>query len=73
MDTVFPSSPPRICFQAGRYRVRKAWASPPSCDYIVEEGEGEFEVKRFNDMSDDLALTRAQDLCMNLAWQERVR
>lgn len=63
----------QICFSVGRYRVRRAPAAPPSSDYIVEEGEGDFEVRRFNDMSDDLALTRAQDLCMSLAWQERVR
>ncbi len=62
-----------ICFKTCRYRVRRVAAAPPSSDYIVEEDEGEFEVKRFNDMSDDLARTRAEELCMSLAWQERVR
>lgn len=62
-----------VCFKAGRYRIRRVPAAPPSYDYVVEEDEGEFEVKRFNDMSDDLARTRAEELCMSLAWQERVR
>lgn len=71
--TTIHQAPARILFQAGRYRVRRQDAAPPSSDYVVEEGEGEFEVKRFNDMADDLARSRAEELCMSLAWRERVR